>query len=303
MKIAVVGSYGVGMTMRLPEFPKAGETLMGGIFDVGPGGKGSNQAIGAARLGAEVSFLTAIGPDDFGIAARALWKVEGIDDSCVVTGSRHTMVGFILVDSDGENRIIVAAGALDELSPGHVEKFRSHIAKADVLIVSMELALPAVLASLKIGREEGVLIVLNPAPAVKLPPEAWSMFDVITPNLTEAPVILGLAKDHGLLPEELITQLRLKTNAKIVMTLGSQGCLVDDGNSVTAIPAFKAKRVVDTTGAGDSFTSALAVAISEGGNFHDSVRFAAASGSLSVEVAGVIDSLPTREEINKCLEQ
>ncbi len=303
MKIAVVGSYGVGMTMRIPQLPQAGETLMGGEFDAGPGGKGSNQAIGAARLGAEVSFLTAIGPDDFGQGARVLWKDEGVDDSCVITGKGHTMVGFILVESDGENRIIVAAGALDELTPQHVEDFRPHIADSDVLVVSMELSLPAVLASLKIGREEGCLIVLNPAPAVKLPPESWSMFDVITPNRTEAPVLLGLPGDHGLSPKELIAQMRLKTSAKIVMTLGSEGSLVDDGSALYAVPAIKAKKVVDTTGAGDSFTSALAVAISEGREFHDCVKFATASGSHSVGIAGVIDSLPTREEIEKCLAQ
>ncbi|GDX24271.1 ribokinase [Actinomycetes bacterium] len=303
MKIAVVGSYGVGMTMRFTQFPRPGETLMGGIFDAGPGGKGSNQAIGAARLGAEVSFLTAIGPDDFGLSARALWKAEGVDDSCVVTGKRHTMVGCILVDADGENRIIVAAGALDELTPTHVENFRSHISKADVLIVSMELALPAVLAALKVGREEGVKIILNPAPAVKLPPEAWSLFDVITPNRTEVPVLLGLSHTHGLSPEELVAQLRLKTNAKIVMTLGSQGCLVDDGINMISVPSFKVKKVIDTTGAGDSFTSALAVALAEGREFHQSVKFAAASGAHSVAIAGVIDSLPKREEIDKWLAQ
>ena len=207
--------------------------------------------------------MTAIGPDDFGLAARALWKVEGVDDSCVVTGESHTMVGFILVDSDGENIIIVAAGALDELTPNHVEEFRSHIAKADVFVISMELAFPAVLAALKIGREEGVFIVLNPAPATKLPPESWAMFDVITPNRTEAPILLGLDSNHGLSPRELIAQMRLKTKAKIVITLGSECSLVDDGNSILAIPAFKPKKVVDTTVAGDSFTSALAVAISE----------------------------------------
>jgi len=147
------------------------------------------------------------------------------------------------------------------------------------------------------------MIVLNPAPAVKLPPETWEAFDVITPNRTEAPVLLGLANDHGLSPKELIAKMRAKTHAKIVMTLGSEGCLVDDGETVTAVPAFKAKKVVDTTGAGDSFTSALAVAIAEGKDFLECVKFAAASGSHSVGIAGVIDSLPTREEINTCLAQ
>lgn len=270
---------------------------MGGAFDAGPGGKGSNQAIGAARLGAQVSFLTAIGPDEFGEAAKALWQVEGVDSSAVVIGKSHTMVGFILVDSDGENRIIVAAGALDEINGDHVENFRSHIAKAEILVVSMELALPAVLAALEIGREEGVRVILNPAPAVPLPERAWSLFDVITPNRTEAPVLLGLGDDHGLSPAQLIAALRAKTDAAIIMTLGSEGCLVDDGANVVAIPAIKVSKVVDTTGAGDSFTSALAVALGEGNDLHTSVRFASASGAHSVSIAGVIDSLPRREEI------
>lgn len=301
MKIAVVGSYGVGMTMRFPKFPQAGETLMGGSFDAGPGGKGSNQAIGAARLGAEVSFLTAIGPDEMGEAARALWEAEGVDSSAVVVGKDHTMVGFILVDADGENRIIVAAGALDEINGDHVEKFRSHIAQAEILVVSMELALSAVMAALEIGREEGVRIVLNPAPAVPLPERAWSLFDVITPNRTEAPVLLGLPDGHGLSPKELVAALRKKTSAQIIMTLGSEGCLVDDGSGVIATPAIKATKVVDTTGAGDSFTSALAVSLAEGNDVHTAVKFASASGAHSVAIAGVINSLPTREEILKKL--
>lgn len=303
MKIAVVGSYGVGMTMRFPKFPQPGETLMGGSFDAGPGGKGSNQAIGAARLGAEVSFLTAIGPDEMGEAARELWKNEGVDSSAVVVGERHTMVGFILVDADGENRIIVAAGALDEINSGHVENFRSHIAQADILIVSMELALPAVLAALEIGREEGIRIVLNPAPAILLPERAWSLFDVVTPNRTEAPVLLGLEDNHGLSPIDLIRAMREKTEAHIIMTLGVEGCLVDDGEQIISIPAFKASKVVDTTGAGDSFTSALAVSLAEGNDLHTAVRFASASGAHSVSIAGVIDSLPRRADILKKLSE
>lgn len=297
MKIAVVGSYGVGMTMRFPKFPVPGETLMGGSYDAGPGGKGSNQAIGAARLGAQVSFLTAIGPDEMGEAARTLWQAEGVDSSAVVVGKRHTMVGFILVDSDGENRIIVAAGALDEINGDHVENFRPYIAQADILVVSMELALTAVMAALEIGRQEGVRIILNPAPAVPLPERAWSLFDVITPNRTEAPVLLGLPEGHGLSPEELVRALRKKTQAHIIMTLGAQGCLVDDGAKVLATPAIKATKVVDTTGAGDSFTSALAVSLAEGNDLHTAVRFASASGAHSVSIAGVIDSLPRREDI------
>jgi len=212
MKIAVVGSYGVGMTMRFAKFPEAGETLMGGAFDAGPGGKGSNQAIGAARLGAEVSFLTAIGPDDFGLAARALWKEEGVDASSVITGSAHTMVGFILVDADGENRIIVAAGALDEINASHVEDFRSHIAASDVLVISMELAFSAVLAALKVGREEGASIILNPAPATQLPDQAWSMFDYITPPKPQ--YCLGYPRIMGSLPKNWLQRCEQKLTRK-----------------------------------------------------------------------------------------
>jgi len=297
MKIAVVGSYGVGMTMRLQRVPGPGETLSGGEFSAGPGGKGSNQAIGAARLGAQVSFLTCIGDDVLAEEARSLWNRENVDATHVIVGSQPTMVGFILVEDSGENRIIIASGALRELTPEHVETFRETMAQADMVVVSMEIPTDAVVAALRIAKEEGTLTLLNPAPASPLPPEAWNWIDVLTPNQSEGQILLGLDADHGLANLEVVSALRERTNAKIVLTLGAGGSLLDDNSSVATVSAFPVQQVVDTTGAGDSFTAALAVALCEGLSFAESVEFASAAGAHTVTVPGVIDALPTRANL------
>jgi ribokinase len=301
MKIAVVGSYGVGMTMRVATMPAPGETVSGGAFSTGPGGKGSNQAIAAARLGADVCFLTAVGADAFAEEARNLWMREGVTADQIVTGTQATMVGFILVDATGENRIIIASGALEELYLDHVEAFRQSIREADMLIVSMEIPMPAVTAALRIASEEGTTSLLNPAPASLLPEEAWKWIDIITPNQSEAPVLLGLESSHGYSNFELVEQLRKRTQATIVLTLGSEGALVDDGTLSTIVPPIAASQVVDTTGAGDSFTAALSVALVEGQPLASAVQFAAAAGSHAVTIEGVIDSLPTREHIHNLI--
>ncbi|SDR88500.1 ribokinase [Microterricola viridarii] len=298
MKIAVVGSYGVGLTMRVPRVPAPGETVSGGAFQEGPGGKGSNQAIAAARLGADVSFLTAIGADDFGRAATTLWRAEGVDAEHVVTTSAPTMVGFILVDPSGENCISIAPGALDELDAASIEPFRAEIAAADILVVSMEIPLAAATAALRIGREVGTPTLLNPAPAQELPDAVWPLVDIITPNQTEAPVLLGLAPDHGLTDAELITELRRRTGGSAILTRGGRGALVSDADGTAEVPALRVEKVVDTTGAGDSFTAALAVAIAEGRSLRDAAQFAAAAGAHAVTIAGVIPSLPTRDQLN-----
>ena len=301
MKIAVVGSYGVGMTMRVAKAPGPGETVSGGSYVSGPGGKGSNQAIAAARLGAEVSLLTSVGPDAFGQEALRLWERENVAANHVVTGEKATMVGFILVEEGGQNRIVIASGALDELTETHVESFRSTIRKADMLIVSMEVPVDVVVAALRIGREEHTRTLLNPAPAAVLPDEVWSWIDVLTPNQAEAPVLLGLGDNHGLSHELLVAELRQRTDATIVLTLGSEGSLVDDGASVTAVPPVPAARVIDTTGAGDSFTAALAVSLVGGHPLATAVRYASAAGSHAVTIEGVIDALPTPEDIQNLI--
>lgn len=298
MKIAVVGSYGAGLTMRVPKTPAAGETVSQGVYDEGHGGKGSNQAVGAARLGAEVSFLTAIGDDGFGHSARELWQREGVNVDHVVTAGAPTMVGFILVEPSGENRIAIAPGALDTLTAAAIEPFRPEIATADVMVVSMEIPEEAVLAALRAGREAGTRTLLNPAPARPLPDEAWQLIDVITPNQTEAPVLLGFAEGHGLDDEQLVRLLRQRTGGAAVLTRGQEGALIADDSGTITVPARQAENVVDTTGAGDSFTAALAVALGEGQSLADAAGFAAAAGAHTVTIAGVIPALPTRDQLH-----
>lgn len=292
MRIAVVGSYGVGLTMRVPRMPEAGETLSGGEFAQGPGGKGSNQAIGAARLGAEVALLTAVGDDGFRADALALWEEEGVDASAVLTvPGASTMVGIIVVEPSGENRIVIAEGALASLDDAAVEAFRPAIAGCDILVASMEIPLGAVVAALRAAREEGVRTLLNPAPAVPLPDDAWPLIDVLTPNQTEARILLGDAA-AGLDEPGLAAALAARSGGVVVLTRGAAGALVADAGGILVVDPVPVASVVDTTGAGDSFTAALAVALADGASPADAARLAARAGAHAVMIAGVIPSLP-----------
>jgi len=298
MKIAVIGSYGVGLSMRVPRMPEAGETLSGGAFEAGPGGKGSNQAIGAARLGADVRFLTAIGADDYGRGARELWANEGVDASRVVEFTdAPTMAGFIMVEPSGENRIAIAPGALDRFSEGDVETFREEIAQSDVLLVSMEIPMPAVIAALRIGRDVGVTTILNPAPAQHLPDAALENADIITPNQTEARVILG-ATDATLSDEDVAKAISDLVDGVVVMTRGAEGAIVVEDGALHEVAAVRAPRVVDTTGAGDAFNAALAVRVAEGHPLVAAAAFAARAGAHAVTKDGVVPALPTRRDLN-----
>lgn len=298
MRIAVVGSYGVGLTMRAPRVPSAGETLGGGEFASGHGGKGSNQAIAAARLGASVSLLTAVGDDAFGTSAFELWRAEGVDASAVTTvPGASTMVGVILVEPTGENRIVIAPGALDHLDVVHLARFDDAIAAADVLVVSMEIPEPVVVAALLLGRRYGVLTVLNPAPATPLPEVVWPLIDVITPNRGEARVLLGTnGLDHRD-DATLAMALAERTGGAVVLTCGGDGAVVVEGGTVQRIAAEPVDRVVDTTGAGDAFTAALAVALARGATMDAAARFAAVAGAYAVTVPEVVPSLPTLREL------
>lgn len=303
MKIAVIGSYGAAITMGMPRLPHVGETLVGTDYDLGPGGKGSNQAVAATRLGAEVSILTAVGEDIFGSEAMELWKQEGVDASQVIVLDTPTMVATIWVQENGENRIVIVRGALAEFKPEHVERFRQTIAEADLALVSMEIPLETAMAALKIARDVGTKTVLNPAPAAELPNEAWDWIDVLTPNQTEGHILLGLSPEENLSHTEVIAKIRARTSAQIVLTLGSQGCMISEGETLTAIPAIAPSKIVDTTGAGDSFSAALAVGLCEGKSLVEAAKMATAAGSHAVTILGVIDALPSRAQINALLEK
>lgn len=270
-RIAVVGSYGVGLTFGSARAPERGETVIGTLFRQDHGGKGSNQAVGAARLGAEVSFLTAVGEDDFGQAAFGLWEEEGVDATAVLRAAQPTITAAILVEETGENRIVVVPGALATLTPAHVDEFAGRIAAADIVLVQLEIPIETALRALEVGHEAGVRTILNPAPAPTTPvaPRA----DYVVPNETEASSVADAA-------------------GTLVLTLGERGARVGD----ETVPAFPA-RTVDTTGAGDAFCAAFAVALAEGAGDLEAVRWGCAAGAHMVEHEGVVPGLPTRVKL------
>jgi ribokinase len=270
-RIAIVGSYGVGLTVELDRVPDAGETVIGRTFRRDHGGKGSNQAVGCARLGAHVDFLTAVGDDAFGEDAATLWADEGVVTQAVIA-SAATMTAPILVEPKGVNRIIVVPGALAELSRAHVDAFAEKIAAADVCLVQLEIPVDTALYALEVARRAGVRTILNPAPAPSEPiaPEV----DYVTPNETEAAAVRD-------------------AKGTMVLTLGEEGAQIGDER----VPAFPAT-AIDTTGAGDAFTAAFAVALAEGLSDLDAVRWGCAAGAHMVEHPGVVPGLPTRAELD-----
>jgi ribokinase len=280
--IAVVGSYGVGLTFEVERVPDAGETLVGERFRTDHGGKGSNQAVGAARLGARVSFLTAVGDDAFATEARRLWVSEGVDARSVVEIPGATMAGAILVERGGENRIVIAPGALASLTPQHVDGFATSIAAADVCLVQLEIPVETARRALDLARAAGVRSVLNPAPAPARPLSRalLELVDYLTPNATEA-ARLGQA---------------VEAVGTLVLTLGPEGAQLGH-ERISAFPA----RPLDTTGAGDAFNAAFAVALAEGRPESEAVRWGCAAGAHMVERAGVIPGLPTRIELEQRL--
>jgi ribokinase len=269
-RVAIVGSYGVGLTVELDRVPDAGETVIGRTFRRDHGGKGSNQAVGCARLGAQVDFLTAVGDDAFGEDAAVLWADEGVVAQTVIA-SAATMTAPILVEPQGVNRIIVVPGALAELSRADVDEFAEKIAAADVCLVQLEIPVDTALYALEVARWAGVRTILNPAPAPAQPiaPEV----DYLTPNETEAAAVRD-------------------AKGTLVLTLGEQGAQIGDER----VPAFPAT-VVDTTGAGDAFAAAFAVALADGLSDLDAVRWGCAAGAHMVEHPGVVPGLPTRAQL------
>ncbi len=274
-RVAVVGSYGVGLTVELDRVPEAGETVVGRSFRTDHGGKGSNQAVGAARLGAEVDFLTAIGDDAFGRAALELWQDEKVRSEAVLADA-PTMTAPIFVEPSGENRIVIVPGALEQLSPVHVDAFADRISVADICVVQLEIPLETALYALAVARSQGVRTILDPAPAPREP--IVTEVDYLTPNETEAGAVRGAA-------------------GTVVLTLGEQGARLGD----RLVPAFPAS-VVDTTGAGDAFTAAFAVGLAEGLSDLDAVRWGCAAGAYMVEHPGVVPGLPTRAQLEEKLE-
>lgn len=302
--IAVVGGYGQGLTMRLARSPLPGETVGGGVLSSDHGGKGSNQAVAARRLGVDALIVTAIGDDTAGAAARELWAAEGVTDHAVQVPGVGTMTGFILVEPSGENRICIADGALASLSPEHLDAPLALIGPGDIVLVSLEIPFAAAWHALDVARERGALTIVNPAPVIPGARELLTRADIVTPNRGELGALAGVAAP------ETIDEVRLGCSAlreitgytgALVVTLGADGVFVDDGDH-TIVPPTRVTKVVDTTGAGDAFSAAFAVAIHEGATIREAARFATAAAAFTVTREQVIPSLPYRADVDRLTE-
>jgi len=283
--------------MKVPRIPCAGETLIGTGYRVDFGGKGSNQAVGCARLGACVDFIAKIGQDNFAATALQLYREEGIDVTHVKqTSEAPTGVGFIVVEENsGQNSIVLDPGANELLSASDVSGATSVFQHAAVVLTQLEIPVEAATEALSEGRSAGALTILNPAPVRPLPPSMFALIDIITPNETEAKVLTGRSPDDSTTPQLIAEDLIRFGVRKVVMTLGENGALLVEPQSSKQFPALKVK-AVDTTGAGDAFNAALATALSYGTSIEDAIQFAVIVGGMAVTKEGVIPSLPRREE-------
>jgi len=301
--ITVVGSFAVGMTLRAQRMPIFGETLIASDFDLGPGGKGSNQAVAAARLGAKARFVGLIGDDALGRIATDLYAAEGVDTSHLVVSKEHpTGVGFIIVNPEGKNGILLDMGANKWIDRAFVERAEPLIAESDVVLSVLEIPVDAACTAMELGRKHGVKTVLNPAPAAPIPKAAFHWIDVLTPNETELRILLGLQPDDSTPTVELASRLQREYGTTVVVTRGEEGSLLlgtGEPQTFSAVPV----EVVDTTGAGDAFTAALAVALAEGKDMATAIQFASCSGSCACTRLGVIPSLGRRTEVDQLFHQ
>jgi ribokinase len=302
-KILVLGSFVADVAFRAARLPGWGETLMGSNFALGPGGKGSNQAVAAARAGAEVQMLSRLGDDAFGRIARETWAADGIDASLVENCATATGSAAILIDEvKGENAIIVVPGACFTLSPKEVEEAGDAIRAAGVLLTQLELPLDTVECGLRLAREAGVRTILNPAPAQELSDAMLGLADFLIPNESEAALLTGLPVE-SVAQAEAAAKVLLGRGARCVMvTLGAQGVLVcEAGAEAELVGAFRVGPVLDTTGAGDAFCGGFAAALREGAGVREAARFGCAAAGISVTRAGTAPSMPRREEIEALL--
>jgi ribokinase len=302
--VVILGIYVTDLAFRAQRMPLLGETVAGSAFKMGPGGKGSNQAVAAARAGADVIFCTRIGADAFGEIAQATWAAEGITSRATVMQDTATGAAHIYVDENtGGNAIIVAAGAAGTLVPEDVDKIEADIADAAVFVTQLEQPIPAARRGLELARKHGVITVFNPAPAMPLNDDIYPLCDYITPNETEAATLTGISIANVEDARRAADVLLEKGARAVIVTLGEAGALLHTSNESTLVPAFNCGRVVETAGAGDGFTGGFAAALARGDSPMEAVRFGCALASLSVTRPGTAPSMPRLEEIEAVLEQ
>ena len=294
-RVVVLGSVNADLVVNVDRLPSAGETVTGGTFSRHHGGKGANQAVAAARLGASVELVGAVGADEFGQEARDHLAAEAVDVSAlIVVDGSPTGVAFILVDDAGENQIAVASGANHEFDSSIWDAAPAPNA-TDVLVSCFEVGLDALIAGAERFAAAGALVLINPAPAVELPGALLATQPILVPNEGEAQALTGESD-----PVTAARVLAARSGAPVVVTLGDMGAVfVENGEFVrVAAPIVEA---VDTTGAGDAFVGALAAELSAGRSLTEAVQFAVHAASLSVRVAGAHEGMPTRDDVRQSL--
>lgn len=305
-RIVVIGSANVDFVVQTPHIPQPGETVLGHHFVMAMGGKGANQAVAAARLGAEVVFVARVGQDVFGDQCLEAYRTEGIDTRFVIRDSNEaTGVALVAVAEDGENSITVASGANMQLTPEDIEAASEAFQGADVLVLQLEVPVDTTLSAARLARANGLRVVLNPAPAQPLPAELLQVVDVITPNRIESAQLMRIANTAvaQMSDEELVKGVLGLGPSEAVITLGSAGALAAGSWGWERVAPFTIDPV-DTTAAGDAFTAGLAVALGRGGmNLGQAARYANACGALAATKLGAQPSLPFGAEVDAFIAQ
>jgi len=301
-RILDVGSINMDLVVRAQRFPVAGETLRGEGFKLVPGGKGSNQAVAASRLGGTVKMIGRVGADTFGPALKKTLEDAGVDAAEVKPDpNAATGVAFIILDAAGQNSIIIAQGANLTVLPQDLHTLGKLFDDSNVLLLQLEIPMESVVEAVKMAKERGVKVVLDAGPPTPLSKELIKQIDVLSPNETEASALLGrevapTAEDA----EKAAKELLARGAGAVVFKLGERGCLVVTKDEVVHLPSYIVE-VVDTTGAGDAFTAALAVALGEGKSLREASVFASAAGALAVTKFGAQPSMPARAEVERFL--
>ncbi len=301
--ITIMGIFVADVAFRTPALPVWGQTIMGLDFKLGPGGKGSNQTVAAARLGGNVAFVCKIGDDAFGGIAKKMYATENVDTRFLVCSSKHaTGAAAIIVDNaSGNNAIIVTPGAANALTTEEIDAAREQIRKSTVFMTQLELPLPTVQYGLELARELGVQTILNPAPACALSDSLLQLCNFLTPNETEAEELTGQRIVSMEDAEKAVDILLARGVETVILTLGPRGALIKNKLLLEHVPAFEAGPVVDTTGAGDAFNGGFAIALSEGQSIIEAVRFGCSVAGISVTRHGTAPSMPTRAELDAFL--
>jgi ribokinase len=298
-RIAVVGSVNADMVIKAARLPVPGETVAGGRFVMTPGGKGANQAVAAARLGADVTLIAKVGQDLFGDQAVAGFEREGIRTDAILRDTEAaTGIALIMVDDNGQNLIAVASGANHHLTPDEIERSSNDIRDADVLLLQLEVPLGTVVRAARIAADAGLPVVLDPAPAMSLPPELLRIVDYITPNEAEASQLTGEEVRDAVSALRAAERLLATGVRHVVVTLGAAGALLADSNGSMLIstPAIDA---VDATAAGDAFNGAFAYGLSSGLHPKEAAQNACLAATLSTTRLGAQTSLPTLAELRR----